>query len=774
MARGMKQTLRLQLRRLQPLQSVARRQLCNGLLLGLLAFAFCGVAPGMLKAAPITKAATPVAPPAVALAARSGASQVSATNNENAQKSAVASRSISLPSQKSSTRSPIVDWLRSHPQFALFAGAVGVVALAVGLVALTRPPRVVEEAPPPVGESDDVERLQMLLEFEQAARKENEVLFWKMAMYAGEALHIMHPREATIQWFGGIDSMLGYSQNSFPRTVEGWAAHIHPDESEKIVALYMMACRKKEEFRAEYRMRHRNGTYRDWSHRGRPVFDDRRRVISFVGACSDVTERNRAQHEMRETEERLERVLESNPAAMLLCDLSGRITLANRAAEQIFGCESGTLTDQPYAGGSWNVVDRDGAALLEEQMPHALIVAKNAPLENLEHAVERGNGEVVLVSVSGTPLHDASGSVNGTALFLSDIPERIEHESQTSHDGLYDGLTGLAKRALFHDRLEHALQRAANTGTRIAVLLIDEETWKNRDNDLGEGAGEELLQIVSQRLDGSLRVFDTAARLDGGQFAVLVEDTPELENAQIVVDRVLEALQKPVVLRGEEVLATPRLGAALSRSQCAPTEIMNWAAEALAVARAQQDDVRFAWHETSALADDALPDTEEDAGRDVEGESHQTVEARSRNEVTPDGAALNGVAGSGISKVAPGLAGAEFYFSTHIPSDVVSDAITTDGTLAPGLAVHRVTPEGVLVEEAPSVEDDDSSFFAHSAANGHVIKNLPLHELKSVDSSPEDSAELPREKRGDKIPEEQTLNAPSESDHANEPLLRQA
>ncbi len=676
----------------------------------------------------------------------------------------------------SSTQPRVVNWLRSHPQIALFAGALGVLALAVGLVAITRPPRVRGEVPPPVGGSDDVERLQMLLDFEQAARKENEVLFWKMAIHAGDAMHIMHPREGTVQWFGGIDAMLGYAQNSFPRTVDGWAVSIHPEESAKIVALYTTACRKKEEFKAEYRIRHRNGTYREWSHRGRPVTDERRNLMSFVGACTDVTERNRAQRDMRENEEKFGSVLQANPAAMLVCDATGRITLANTAAEQLFGCAPGTLADAPYAGGSWDIVDRDGMALLDGQMPHALVAAANAPLSDVEHAIERGNGDVAFVAVNGAPLHDASGAVSGAVLFLSDITERIQRENQTLREGFYDVLTGLAKRALFHDRLEHALQRAANAGTRIAILLLNNESWKSASEELGEGASEELLKITAQRLDGSLRVFDTAARLTGGEFAILLEDIPALENAQIVIDRVLEALLQPISLRGQELLESPRLGAALSRPRCAPEEIMSWATEALSAARHQ--DVRFAWHESSfesfgsVLTEESAADEAVEETQIVQDAVEDTLEADEKLDVT------NG-SSNGAPKEAAGLLGPTFYFSTNVVSDVVSGNGTVNGALAPGLAVHRVTSDGVLVDEETSMDEDDDAVFPHAVANGHVIKSLPpihelKHELKVVGSISEESIRALQEERASKIPLEKEANTSSDDSEEVTRLLKQA
>jgi PAS domain-containing protein len=107
-----------------------------------------------------------------------------------------------------------------------------------------------------------------------------------MALNASDVLYAMYPEAGRIEWLGQIDLMLGYAHGSFPRTVEAWADSIHPEETEKIIALYTRACEEGEEFQVEYRMRHRNGSYRDWSHRGKPVYGTNKKLLKLVGACT--------------------------------------------------------------------------------------------------------------------------------------------------------------------------------------------------------------------------------------------------------------------------------------------------------------------------------------------------------------------------------------------------------------------------------------------------------------------------------------------------------
>jgi diguanylate cyclase (GGDEF)-like protein len=130
------------------------------------------------------------------------------------------------------------------------------------------------------------------------------------------------------------------------------------------------------------------------------------------------------------------------------------------------------------------------------------------------------------------------------------------------HQALHDALTGLPNRALFGDRLEHALQRAERTGTIVAVLFLDLDRFKTVNDSLGHAAGDELLCAVAGRIGDCMRGADTAARLGGDEFAVLLEDLSSSDEAVRVAERIIELLRTPVVLAGREVFASASIGIA--------------------------------------------------------------------------------------------------------------------------------------------------------------------------------------------------------------------
>src|SRR4051795_6395174 len=132
------------------------------------------------------------------------------------------------------------------------------------------------------------------------------------------------------------------------------------------------------------------------------------------------------------------------------------------------------------------------------------------------------------------------------------------------HQAFHDSLTGLPNRALFLDRLELAHARARRSGSPIAVLFMDLDSFKNVNDSLGHAAGDELLVLVAGRLRRWLRPSDTAARFGGDEFAVLLEDLDTSNAAQIVAQRVLDSLREPFEIQGQEVYVGASIGIASS------------------------------------------------------------------------------------------------------------------------------------------------------------------------------------------------------------------
>jgi diguanylate cyclase (GGDEF)-like protein len=146
-------------------------------------------------------------------------------------------------------------------------------------------------------------------------------------------------------------------------------------------------------------------------------------------------------------------------------------------------------------------------------------------------------------------------------LHLALKDENKSLEAKLVHQAFHDSLTGLANRALFRDRAQHALTRSGR-GERVAILLLDLDDFKSVNDTLGHGEGDRLLETVAARLLKATRGSDTVARIGGDEFAILLEGLQETDDVLYVVRRITDALLAPIALQGREVCVGASIGVA--------------------------------------------------------------------------------------------------------------------------------------------------------------------------------------------------------------------
>ena len=183
-----------------------------------------------------------------------------------------------------------------------------------------------------------------------------------------------------------------------------------------------------------------------------------------------------------------------------------------------------------------------------------------------EWRVRHADGRWLVMEVTGSDL-SADVHIAGVVLTLRDVTERRNLESELRHRAFHDGLTNLANRDLFNDRVEHALGRRERRGTSVAVLLLDLDDFKLVNDTFGHGAGDELLMQVGSRLTGLMRHGDTAARLGGDEFAIRAEfDGSETDAVTALAERVLDVFGTPFAVANTDMNASATVGIASTGS----------------------------------------------------------------------------------------------------------------------------------------------------------------------------------------------------------------
>ena len=227
----------------------------------------------------------------------------------------------------------------------------------------------------------------------------------------------------------------------------------------------------------------------------------------------------------------------------------GTISYQSPSIERLLGYAPEDVTGRPLRRARAPVRRRpraqmlaDGAAVAGDQ-PHVL-----------QCALVHRDGTPQQFEVNYTNLLDDE-HVGGIVLNCRDISERKAFEEQLTHQAFHDPVTGLANRALFAERVRHAIARSRREHNRIAVVFLDLDDFKTINDSLGHAAGDEVLAEVAKRLATSVRASDTAARFGGDEFALLLEDIEGVQEAADTAERVLESLAVPIRVGAQGAVA---------------------------------------------------------------------------------------------------------------------------------------------------------------------------------------------------------------------------
>jgi len=334
---------------------------------------------------------------------------------------------------------------------------------------------------------------------------------------------------------------------------------VHPDDLAVVPSIeQLMALATDQERPIRFRLRHHDGRWRWIEARFRdelanPVVD------GIIVNIRDVTERHLADLALAESELRYRTIVQTAEEGIWMHDLDGRTTFANPKMASSLGVSVPELMERSL----FDFVDpSDHETTLAKIGRQAAGIA-----EQYEWTLRKADGSRLDVLISASPLRGPGGEVAAILKMVTDIGDRKHAEAENARLVLEDSLTGLASRALVIDRLGQLLVRHGREGGLAAVLFIDLDNFKQVNDSLGHGVGDDLLCEVAERIRCAVRPQDTVGRFGGDEFVVVLDDLDGVGAAIQVAERIGEAMREPIAVDRTEIIATASIGVALTPAQ---------------------------------------------------------------------------------------------------------------------------------------------------------------------------------------------------------------
>jgi diguanylate cyclase (GGDEF)-like protein/PAS domain S-box-containing protein len=271
-------------------------------------------------------------------------------------------------------------------------------------------------------------------------------------------------------------------------------------------------------------------------------------ALGVTGLClgAVVDERKTAEHAIRASEERYRLLFARNLAGVFRNLSTGPVLECNPAAAQILGYESAQAVLAVSSAATFYFFPSERESMLKR------LKAEKA-VTNHELRFRRKDGTSIWVMLNLSIVEVDSEGVALIEGTLIDITKRKVAEEQIQSMAYYDALTGLPNRTLFRDRLMQALAGARRQDTKVALLFLDLDRFKDINDSLGHSTGDLLLQNVAERLKSVTREQDTVARLGGDEFVIVLTQLKDAPDAAIIAERCMDRMTAGFVLHGRSL-----------------------------------------------------------------------------------------------------------------------------------------------------------------------------------------------------------------------------
>ncbi|RJX29952.1 MAG: diguanylate cyclase [Oxalobacter sp.] len=350
------------------------------------------------------------------------------------------------------------------------------------------------------------------------------------------------------------EEFLGYAEGEYADTFDAWEKNLHPDDRPAVMeTLHNYLEGKTKEFVVEQRLHCKDGSWKWILMRGMVVSrDPSGKPLRMIGTHADISERYKKDASLRLSSA----VLETMNEAVLITDAHSHILSVNPSFTKI----TGFLPE--------DVIGQDTMVLSTSlEMSEKILMIRDVLDKTGSYTGEvthrRKTGELYIAWLSISTVRNSTGEVVNRVVVFSDISERKANEERMQYLAHFDPLTDLPNRALFSDRLRQALAICRRSQSRLAVLFVDLDKFKPVNDTLGHAIGDLLLREVAYRLLDNIRESDSAARIGGDEFVVMLSGIETEGDAIVVAEKILSSVCEPYLLDNHTIQIAASIGIAL-------------------------------------------------------------------------------------------------------------------------------------------------------------------------------------------------------------------
>ena len=361
------------------------------------------------------------------------------------------------------------------------------------------------------------------------------------------------PDKEIIYMSPSCEQVTGYTVAEFTANPDLIYTLIHPEDRHLMdIHMHYVTQHQDDGSELDFRIVRRDGQIRWIAHSCKAVYSKQGKYMGRRGSRRDRTERYHEEESLRMAVAVIDVVNE----AVLVTSRDSKIVSVNPSFTYITGF-------QPD-----EVIGKDPRVLADPSMQPMLIndlwrtLVRTGNWQG-EISIQRKNGSTCICWVSVNIVRNDAGHVTSFVSVFSDITERKENEQRIHYLAHYDVTTGLPNRALFNDRLRQSLLAAKRYQANLALLFIDLDKFKPVNDRYGHDVGDQLLKEVALRVRGCIRESDTAARIGGDEFVLLLPGTNTEQNVVAVAQKVLQEIERPFEIENHAISISASIGVAI-------------------------------------------------------------------------------------------------------------------------------------------------------------------------------------------------------------------